>query len=451
MGRAYMSMGERLGTKILYLEAFGQSIVVLNDSQMARDLLDKRSAIYSSRPRMNMLMDVVGVDYLFGSLPYGEEWRSSRRLFQQYYTPSEHRPRTEENDSLQHIKDCIGGYTISSTYGCSIRKHNDPALERAEESFTALVQAAAPGRFLVDIIPALKYVPEWFPGAKFKQLARKWREICLLVRDEPFTETKKAVRGGTVSSCFVTESFSRNNGGHDSEVQEFLVKCVAAQVYLGASETTFTAIATFILAMLLHPRVQKLVQQEIDAVVGRERLPEFSDRPHLPYLSAVFKEVLRWNTPFPLGIPHLTTEEDTYLGYRIPKGSIVMANAFAMLHDEEVFKSPEEFIPERYLKEGKIDPGVPDPEEFATFGFGRRTCPGGHIAMSNLFIMASSIVSIFDISPELDANGCPIEVVPQFRGNAITSSPLPFPCKLTPRQGVDVERLLKDYMDFEMI
>ncbi|KAJ3563543.1 hypothetical protein NP233_g8874 [Leucocoprinus birnbaumii] len=400
MAKAYKDMGDRLGSKILYLEAFGQSIVVLNDFRMASDLLDKRSALYSSRPHMNMLMDVVGIDYMFGAMPYGQEWRRYRRLFQQYYAATNIEGEQEKmiefvrkgilpnmlqspRDSLQHIRDGIGGYAISSTYGCSIRKRGDTTLKESERAFDAIAQASAPGTFFVEIIPILRYIPEWVPGAGFKVLAR-------------------------------------------------------------ATDTTSAAVTTFILAMLLNPRVQNLAQQEIDAVIGRERLPNFSDLPHLPYLSAVFKEVLRC-------IPHYTIEEDTYEGYRIPKGSIVLANAVAMLHDGEVFEDPNEFIPERYIRGGKINPDVPDPEDYATFGFGRRACPGSHIAMANLSITAVSILSVFDISPELNEDGIPIKVVPQFRGDALTSSPLPFPFKITPRVGVDIENLLKEYMDFEMI
>lgn len=63
---------------------------------------------------------------------------------------------------------------------------------------------------------------------------------------------------------------------------------------LAASETTVTATMSFILAMLKYPEVQRKAQQEVDSVVGTDRLPEFSDQPHLPYLSAVLKEVLRY-------------------------------------------------------------------------------------------------------------------------------------------------------------
>ena len=98
--------------------------------------------------------------------------------------------------------------------------------------------------------------------------------------------------------------------------------------------------------MVLYPEVQKKAQAEIDAVVGQNRLPEFRDRPSLPYINAVVKESLRWNLVAPLGrlfviiiiiatiltsskgVPHMSTAEDEYNGFYIPKGTIIMGNAW---------------------------------------------------------------------------------------------------------------------------
>jgi len=78
--------------------------------------------------------------------------------------------------------------------------------------------------------------------------------------------------------------------------------------------------------MLLNPEAQTKAQDELDRVVGPNRLPDFSDQQDLPYIRAVCKEVLRWQPATPLGVPHRTTEDDEYRGMRIPKGATVIAN-----------------------------------------------------------------------------------------------------------------------------
>lgn len=78
--------------------------------------------------------------------------------------------------------------------------------------------------------------------------------------------------------------------------------------------------------MALYPEVQRKAQDEIERAMGPGRLPKMADRPHLPYINAIVKEVLRWHPVAPMGIPHMSTEDDTWGKYFIPKGSIIMPN-----------------------------------------------------------------------------------------------------------------------------
>lgn len=89
---------------------------------------------------------------------------------------------------------------------------------------------------------------------------------------------------------------------------------------------TVSSIGTFFLAMALNPEVQQKAQDEIDRVIGTSQLPTLADRDRLPYVSAVVKEVFRWHPVVPMGIPHMSTADDMYDGYCIPKGSLLMPN-----------------------------------------------------------------------------------------------------------------------------
>ena len=84
----------------------------------------------------------------------------------------------------------------------------------------------------------------------------------------------------------------------------------------------------FFLVMAMYPDVQKKAQTELDRVVGSGRLPDFNDRPNLPYIEAVVKECLRWHNVATLGVPHLSSEDIELKGYLIPKGSSLIPNAW---------------------------------------------------------------------------------------------------------------------------
>ncbi|KAF7368860.1 Cytochrome P450 [Mycena venus] len=86
--------------------------------------------------------------------------------------------------------------------------------------------------------------------------------------------------------------------------------------------------------MLANPEAQKKAQEEIDFITGGKYLPTFNDEAAMPYVSALVKEVMRWENVSPAAAPHLLITDDEYRGYRLPAGSIVIGNAWAILHDE---------------------------------------------------------------------------------------------------------------------
>lgn len=80
--------------------------------------------------------------------------------------------------------------------------------------------------------------------------------------------------------------------------------------------------------MTVFPEVQKRAQEEIDRIVGTDRLPTVADREKLPYVDSVVKEVLRWHPVAPMGLPHTSTDDDICNGYLIPKGAMLFANVW---------------------------------------------------------------------------------------------------------------------------
>ncbi|CAE6449146.1 unnamed protein product [Rhizoctonia solani] len=180
--------------------------------------------------------------------------------------------------------------------------------------------------------------------------------------------------------------------------------------------------------MILNQHVASKAQAEIDRVVGSNRLPEISDRESLPYVECVLKEVLRWQPVAPIGVPHASAEDDEYQGYFIPKGAIV-----AMCYDDSIYHQPKQFNPDRFL-----NPQVPKPP---AFGFGRRSCPGVHMAESTLFITMATLLALFNIRPARDEQGN--EVLPEInmKSNAVVSYPADFECTITPRSEKAMELL----------
>jgi cytochrome P450 len=161
--------------------------------------------------------------------------------------------------------------------------------------------------------------------------------------------------------------------------------------------------------MLAYPETQARAHAELDAVIGRTRLPTFADYPHLPYIRAMVKEILRWRPSTPLITPHRCTEDDWYEGRFIPKCTICLANAWHINHDPEIFgKNTEDFDPARCLDaSGVIRPGRSElkKDRHFSYAFGSRVCVSRHMADNSLFINIAILLWAMKFERKKDASG----------------------------------------------
>jgi len=201
--------------------------------------------------------------------------------------------------------------------------------------------------------------------------------------------------------------------------------------------------------MLLFPQAATKAQQEIDRVVGPDRLPTWEDEQDLPYVRALIKETLRWRPVNKFGMPHCTSEDDWYEGFFIPKGSVIMLNWWAIHFDPSIHAAPDNFEPERYLDKplpaaDYINVNDPYERDHFTYGAGRRVCPGVHVAERSLYINIVRTLWGFDITKEVDAQGNVIEPeTGMVRG--FLSVPKPFRASLSVRSGNREKVIREEY------
>ncbi|CAL1709849.1 unnamed protein product [Somion occarium] len=431
----------------MHLRVVGQSIIILSSLDAISDLLDKRSTIYSERAKSIMLSDLMGVNWAMPVLGYGQAWRKSRKMFHHYFIMNGGRTfqgmqldgtrrflsnlHIDPQNFLAHTRHAVVTTIMRMAYGFDNLYKDHPYVRDAEGLLAGFCEAAQPGRFYVDFLPFLRFIPAWFPGADFKRKAAVWNEQGEHVLNHPFDAVKRAMETSSVPPSAVASMLEDMKNSSDKETQEGIARSSAAVSYAGGSDTTIATIQMFFLSMVLYPEVQKLAQDELGSVVPQDRLPDFSDRESLPYIQALILELLRWMPVAPLAMPHATAKSDIYKGYHIPKNSVVIANAWSILHNPEYYPDPHKFSPERFLKNGKLNPDVLDPT-IASFGFGRRICPGRLIAMDSLYIIIASVLHLFNISPGMDDKGQLLSVEIKTTSGLLVF-PNHFSCTIVPR------------------
>ncbi|KAF8503057.1 cytochrome P450 [Hysterangium stoloniferum] len=333
-------------------------------------------------------------------MPYGERWRKHRQILNKQFLSSAHTfwrsgQSKYTKDLLQrllvspgafsaHIRQAAGALILESTYGITVLPENDPYLNLAEATMTILARVTQPGAFLVDVLPILKYVPEWMPGAGFQKEAKAGRKMMLDTVEVPFKAVKDMLSSGDAPSSATAAMLD------DLEVDSDAAPDQEQVIRNGSSKRICWRCGY----------VQSTAQKTLDKVVGLDRFPTFEDRQNLPYITALCKEVLRWHLVAPLAFPH-RFHRMTSLGIiSSPQGHLYseMRGLMELLHSETAYgPDPDKFRLERFLVEG-----VKDPEH--AFGFGKSS----RFAQDVLFMFIASILHSFTIKPA-PGKGCPTE------------------------------------------
>ena len=320
---------------------------------------------------------------------------------------------------------------LKMAYGYTVEPEKpDMLVELIDRMMTEFSLAAVPMAWAVDIIPALRYLPDGFPGTKFKETARRWRKSIHASAYLPYDFVRRQMSAFTSRSCYVSklvQKLTQESEGSLSDEDENAIIWTAASLYGAAADTTVITLTAFTAAMIMFPEVQKKAQDEIDRVIGPDRLPTFSDRENLPYINAMVKEASRWWVVSPMGFPHTATDDIEYEGMHIPKGSFLLPAVWWFLHDPEVYADPERFDPDRFLEPRS----EPDPRTEA-FGYGRRICPGRFFADSSLFLNMAQTLAVFNLSKKVDKDGQEIDVNIKPQPGVLTY-PTEFDFQISPR------------------
>ncbi|KAF9000230.1 cytochrome P450 [Cyathus striatus] len=451
---AYASWSKAYGP-IIHTRVFNQTTIFLNSAKVVLDLLESRSALYSDRPRQVLTGDIAGNSLGVFSISFlHPRFKIYRKLLNSglspraaisYRTIQQQEARIllknlldKPEDFTAHIRTAAAAIILKVAYGYDLHKdsHEVDFVKIIEDGFKLTAPLSIPGKYIyVQVFPFLKYVPSWFPGASFKRLALRIRRENSRIGAVPFQWAKKAMATGNYVESFTSKHLQPESGELPNEDEQDIIKYCSGALYVGGADTTVSALVSFIYLMATNSEVQKRAQAEVDSV-AEGRLPTFDDFPSLPYVRAILKETLRWGPVAPMGLRHRVIQDDIYEGYRIPKGAVVVGNIWAITHDEEMYPEPMAFKPERHLG----DNPETDPLKFV-FGFGRRVCPGAHLAEMSLMLNMTSILATFDVRKALDADGKEIDPPAEwFTG--VTSHLKPFPCRIIPRSA-DIVSLLE--------
>ena len=328
----------RIYGKVFSLTVGTANIIVICDRKAIRDLVDKKSAIYSDRPNDYIGHLLTRGDHM-AALSMTKGWREMRKQVTHYFSPmlcdEHHQPIQEAetralmNDLLETPEQFAGHIrrTTSSIASILVYGQRGPTIDhkyatQVYEVMDRWSEAMEPGANPpVDVFPILKLIPTRF--APWKRRALEAGRVM----DEAWGGSLDAVRArraiGEKRDCVADKILDDYEAKEGEILPEHKLQNMLGEMVEGGSDTTSSQLLTFILAMASYPRVQKKAQAMIDEVCGTRRSPVWSDFDKLQYINAIVKEGMRWRPVASVGLPHRVREDDTYEGMFIPKDSTI--------------------------------------------------------------------------------------------------------------------------------
>ncbi|POS71309.1 hypothetical protein DHEL01_v210299 [Diaporthe helianthi] len=443
----------------IYSVMLGTNMTILiNKAEVAKELLEKRSTIWSNRPELYMAMDVMGSQLRFNLMPYGPQWRMVRRISHSALGVEQAKSLVPyqdieskcllrgfldaPEDFVDHIHRYANSVINQICWGFRSARHDDPRLIQVYEKVSkqsALV-SSAPGP-LLDCYPLLRHLPDFLNPTRKKGAELHAMEKKLYI--SRYNDLKAKVKAGKPMSSFceaLVKAQETEGFGDD------LAAYIAGNFIEAGSETVSTTLLAFVQAMILYPEVQARAHEVLDSVCGDERMPTIEDGPRLQYIRACQKEILRWWPNLTQGVPRATSKDDVFMGYHIPANTQVFVNTWSLHMDPDRYPNPEVFDPMRYeddyqsALEAANNPDVSKRDSFA-FGAGRRICPGIHVSERTLFYAISRLLWAYRIEPA-DPGQLPIQ---HSFPDGFVAIPDPFQARLVPRSEERVRIIKQDW------
>jgi len=321
---------------VMSFHVLGRVVIILGSTKATKDLLEKRGHIFSDRPVIP-IFEMMDVSWSLLLAAYGDPWRLRRKIAERGFRPAslatfrvlqETRARVLAARLLESPQEwaahlelsglslprlcCIaqisfffrfqGEQLLAMTYGYEAKGLDDRMIQAANELSDLGSRTSLPGSLMVNEFPFLRHIPEWVPWFSYKPLARFGRGLVEEVRDNPMKFVRENMLNRKTRHSIALDSLedAEKFSGSEREDYETAIAQTLGSMQTAGSDTLVSSMMSLFLALFLHPDVQRRAQDEIDAVTGGERFPNFEDRPRLPFVDAVCREVLRWRPAAPL-------------------------------------------------------------------------------------------------------------------------------------------------------
>ncbi|KAF4392612.1 hypothetical protein F8388_003032, partial [Cannabis sativa] len=309
--------------------------------------------------------------------------------------------KTREVNLEQLLNLCIVNALGRVMLGYRVFGDGSGASDATADEFKAMVVEVMDlaGIFNIgEFVPGLEWLDLQGVAAKMKKLHKRFDTFLVAIIEE---HKIKIAQNKQHNHDLLTTLISLNENGEDEsqKLTDTEIKALLLNMFMAGTDTSSSTVEWAIAELIKHPNLMAQVQEELDHVVGRDKLVSDADLTQLTYLQAVIKETFRLHPSTPLSLPRMASQDCQINGYHIPKGSTLLVNVWAIARDPDQWTDPLEFRPERFLPGGEkahVDIKGTD-FEVIPFGAGRRICVGMTMGLRMVQLLTATLVHAFNM------------------------------------------------------
>ncbi|XP_065864291.1 cytochrome P450 703A2 [Euphorbia lathyris] len=411
---------------LVYLRLGSIDAITTNDPDMIREILLRQDEVFASRPRT---LAAVHLAYGCGDValaPLGPHWKRMRRICMEHLLTTRRLESFSKNraEEAQHLvrdvwaeaqkgkdvnlREVLGGFSMNNVTRMLLGKQYFGAGSSGPQEAKEFMHVTHELFRLLGLIYLGDYLPFWRWIDPYG-CEKKMREVEKRVDDfhskiiEEHKEARKVngyeIRDGELDFVDVLLSLPGMDG--KEKMDDVEIKALIQDMIAAATDTSAVTNEWAMVEVIKHPHVLKKVQEELDNVVGSNRMVTESDLVHLNYLRCVVRETFRMHPAGPFLIPHESLRATTINGYHIPANTRIFINTHGLGRNPKVWDDVEEFRPERHwLADGsRVEISHGADFKILPFSAGKRKCPGAPLGVTLVLMALARLFHAFDWAP----------------------------------------------------
>ncbi|KAL6131096.1 hypothetical protein ACLB2K_069474 [Fragaria x ananassa] len=415
---------------LVYLRLGSIDAITTNDPDIIREILLRQDDIFASRPRT---LAAVHLAYDCGDValaPLGPQWKRMRRICMEHLLTTKRLESFAKHraDEAQHLvrdvcamaqtgkavnlREVLGGWSMNNVTRMLLGKQYFGAGSAGPQEAMEFMHITHELFWLLGLIYLGDYLPIWRWVDPYG-CEKKMREVEKRVDDfhSKILEEHRRVRvekskpivgeedGAEMDFVDVLLSLPGEDGKKHMEDVE--IKALIQDMIAAATDTSAVTNEWAMAEVIKHPRVLRKIQEELDTVVGQDRMVNESDLPHLNYLRCVVRETFRMHPAGPFLIPHESLRATWINGYYIPAKTRVFINTHGLGRNTKLWDNVEEFRPERHWLDdgGRVEISHGADFKILPFSAGKRKCPGAPLGVTLVLMALARLFHCFDWTP----------------------------------------------------